>query len=120
MHLLHMLFWLLVAHCFADYAGQGDFLANAKNRNTAVGKQFWVWGLPSHALIHAGFVTAITGSYMLGLIEFLAHGVIDSLKCDNKISYHQDQFLHVMCKVIYVASIAIWPDHYTSFLPLPS
>lgn len=104
-----MLFWLLVGHCYFDYAGQGDFLAVIKNHNTEVGKGLWVWGLPSHAMLHAASVALFTGYISLGLAEAVIHALVDRLKCNTKISYHADQWAHVMCKVVWAAiAVFLW------------
>lgn len=108
-----LLFWLLVGHSLCDYPLQGDFLAQAKNRNSAVGANIWKWALPAHAMIHGGCVALLTGSLVLGCLEALFHGWIDFLKCDNRITYGQDQFLHVVCKVIWVLILMLL------HLPLP-
>jgi hypothetical protein len=97
-----LFFLLLIGHAIADFALQNDFMAMAKNHTTDLGKQFWHWVLPAHALIHSGFVYMITGSFTLTLVEFIAHSVIDFAKCDGEISLNMDQFLHIACKALYV------------------
>lgn len=104
--LFELLFALMVGHCIADYALQNDFVAQAKNHTTALGKQFWLWVLPAHGMIHAGFVYGITGSFVLGLFELAAHTIIDWLKCDGRIGFNTDQWLHVLCKVVWISLIA--------------
>lgn len=99
-----MLFVLAVCHSLADYPLQGDFLSQGKNRNTPLGKLFWPYALSSHALIHGGFVFAVTGSVTLGLLETVIHAGTDWLKCENKISMLTDQLIHYVCKVIWVAA----------------
>jgi hypothetical protein len=103
---LQALFWLLVGHALADYPLQGDWLSKAKNHTLAdklvPGQTIWFLALLSHAMIHAGFVVLITGSYALGFVEFICHAVIDDAKCDGGLTYNQDQLLHIGCKVIYV------------------
>jgi hypothetical protein len=91
----------LFVHALADYPLQGEFLANGKNRHTPLGKSIWIYCLPSHSMIHAGFVFLVTGNLVLGMGEFLAHLVIDFLKCERKISFRIDQVLHCFCKVIW-------------------
>lgn len=117
MNFIHLLFWLLIGHSVCDYPLQGDFLAQAKNRHTALGKLFWPWALPTHALIHAGAVAFVTGSLTLGFVEFIAHSLIDFMKCENKLTFSQDQILHVLCKVAYAICVArsIVPTHPFSF-----
>lgn len=103
---LPMVAFLLVAgHCLADYALQSDFLAQAKNRNTDIGKVFWKHGLFAHSAIHGLVVAVITGSWMLAIAETICHGVIDFLKCENKISLNVDQALHYACKALWFAVI---------------
>lgn len=101
-----ILFWLLVGHALADYPLQGDFLAKAKNRAAPIDGVPWGQALAAHALIHAGFVVAVTGSLWLGLAEFVAHAIIDDAKCRGRIGFNSDQLLHVMCKVAWVAIAA--------------
>lgn len=98
-----MLFWLLVGHALADYPLQGDFLAKAKNGLAPIAGVPWWQALSAHALIHAGFVAAITGSIWLGLAEFSAHWWIDNAKCRGRIGFNVDQLLHVACKVFWAA-----------------
>jgi hypothetical protein len=43
----------------------------------------------------------ITGSFLLCLIEFTAHWIIDVLKCSGKTNFHQDQLMHYFCKLSY-------------------
>lgn len=102
MHDFVILFFLLIfAHALADYPLQGDFLAQAKNRNTAVGKVFWPHALFAHSVIHGGFVLVLTGSIGMAIAESVIHGITDWLKCDNKISLNQDQVIHITCKLLW-------------------
>jgi hypothetical protein len=96
-----LVFWLLVGHALADFPLQGDFLARGKDHTTEFGKQWWHIALPAHAMIHAGAVALVTHDTTLGIIEFFAHGLIDFLKCDKRISVEFDQTLHIGCKVVY-------------------
>lgn len=109
-HLVEVFFLLLAGHCLADYPLQGDFLATAKNHRTDVGRVLWVWALPSHGVIHGAFVYVITGAPMLGAMEVVAHCIIDRAKCANRITYGQDQILHITCKVIWLAIYAQLPQ----------
>lgn|SRR5690625_5283055 len=101
----HIMFLLIAAHALADYPLQGDFLAQAKNRHTDIGKHIWPHGLIAHSFIHGGFVFVVTGSAVLGVFEIVAHAVTDWLKCENKISYTVDQAIHIGCKVLWSALI---------------
>lgn len=96
---------MLAAHALCDYPLQGDFLAQAKNRHTPIGKTFWPHALTCHALIHGGAVALITGSVVLGIGETLCHWVIDWGKCENLYGIHTDQALHVGCKVGWFAAM---------------
>jgi hypothetical protein len=102
-----LLFLLLVGHALADYPLQGDFLAQAKNRNTAIGKVFWPHALAAHSVIHGGFVLLLTGSLWLALTEVFVHAITDWLKCEGQLSLNQDQAVHVACKVIYAAAVVL-------------
>jgi hypothetical protein len=93
---------MLIGHALADYPLQGDFLSRGKVRNSNFGS-WWPWLLGSHALIHGGFVWAITGSMTIGLAEVGAHAAIDFLKCERRIGFHADQTLHVICKLLWAA-----------------
>ncbi len=91
-------FILLAAHCLADFPLQGDFLAKIKDpsRNTP---EFWVIGLFSHSVIHAGAVLVITGYLSLALVQFFTHFAIDYSKCrywfgEGDKSFVIDQLLH--------------------------
>jgi len=99
----------------ADYPLQGDFIARGKNRNSpqpplADGRSdstpVWVYLMGAHSLIHAGFVWAISGLFVLAVAEFVLHFLIDVLKCENITSFAVDQWLHLGCKGVYVIVIA--------------
>lgn len=109
-----LLFALFIGHALADFPLQGDFIARGKNRHNAptnvpIGQKpvnVWVHCLTAHALIHAGFVWAITGCVWLGVIEMVLHWMIDFAKCENWTNPHTDQLLHIACKVGYVLVLA--------------
>ena len=107
-------FALLVGHALADYPLQGDFVARAKNPHDpsfANAPRFtWQIVLTMHALIHGGMVALVTGSLGLGLAEMAAHWAIDHMKNEGKLSFMEDQALHLVCKAwwlccLYVASV---------------
>lgn len=106
---LSMLGFLIVGHALADYPLQGDFLARAKNRAAPVAGVPWWQALGAHALIHAGMVAVITGVWWLGFAEFAAHCLTDDAKCTGRITFNQDQAIHVACKVAWV--LAAWSLH---------
>ncbi|WP_374660898.1 DUF3307 domain-containing protein [Phenylobacterium sp.] len=94
---------LLLAHALADYPLQGDFLSKAKNRTAPIPGVPWQQALGAHAVIHGGFVGAITGLWWLGVAEAVAHWLTDDAKCRGRISFNQDQAIHIACKVLWVA-----------------
>lgn len=96
-----MLVLLLAAHALADYPLQGDFLAKAKNRMAPIPYVPWQQALGAHAAIHAGFVALITGIWWLAILEFIAHSLIDDAKCQGRISFNEDQGLHILCKAAW-------------------
>ncbi len=107
-----MLFALIIGHALADYPLQGKFLAIRKNRHIKpleyggdVPGIIWVYCLSAHSLVHAGAVWLVTGSVVFGFIEFVVHWLIDFAKCEKWTTFHQDQGLHLLSKVIYVAVI---------------
>lgn len=107
MMFLTLFFLLVFAHMLADYPLQGDFLAQAKNRNTAIGKVFWPHALFAHSMIHGGFVMLLTGSIWMAMAELVIHGITDWLKCEGKITLNIDQAIHIGCKVIW-AGLTVW------------
>jgi hypothetical protein len=100
-----LLFLLLAGHALGDYAFQSDFLAEAKNRHTEIGAEYWVAALPAHALIHGVLVFAITGSVALGLAETVAHGIVDWCKSEGWIGFRADQGLHALCKILWLVLV---------------
>lgn len=96
---------MLTGHAIADYPLQGDFLAKAKNRYAPIPGVPWYQALGAHAVIHGGFVLAITGSLTLGIAEAAIHFLIDDTKCRGRISYNTDQFLHIACKAVWALAL---------------
>lgn len=96
-------FKLLVGHALADYPLQGDFIGKFKSWQVAspIPETIWPWLLSAHALIHGGFVYAITGHLWMGIAETLIHWMIDFAKCSGWTNFHADQTLHVICKVAW-------------------
>ena len=94
---------LIFGHAMADYPLQGDFLAKAKNRFAPLAGTPWYQALGAHAAIHAGSVGIITGSLFLSVCEFIAHCLIDDAKCAGRLTFNQDQALHIACKVLWIA-----------------
>lgn len=94
-----LVFLLLAAHALCDYPLQGDFLSRTKNRSNPLPGVPWYQALGAHALIHGGAVAVLTGFWWLGVAEVIAHFVIDDAKCCGRLSFNQDQLLHVACKL---------------------
>lgn len=62
-------YWsMLAAHFFLDYAGQGDFMAKAKNHTAPIVGVSSTSVLGAHAYLHGFAVGAITGSFVFGLV----------------------------------------------------
>lgn len=102
-----LLFALLIAHALCDFPLQGDFLSPFKNHRVAtVGDVIWPYCLTAHALIQAGGVWLVTGRVEFAVIEFVVHWLIDYAKSEGGIDWHQDQAIHVLCKVFYVSAVA--------------
>lgn len=107
--MLQTFFMLIAAHCLADYALQGDFMAKAKSRLYPIPGVPWYQAMGAHATIHGGFVALITGVPLLGIFEGVCHFVIDDLKCQGRLSFNQDQALHVLCKIVWVVLLLTIP-----------
>ena len=111
---LEMFFLLLAGHAVCDYALQSRDMARAKNRNIkndwlppfSPPQAIWPFVLTAHALIHGGAVALVTNSVWCGIFETLAHGTIDFLKCEGRLTMRQDQFLHIFCKGVYVCVLS--------------
>ncbi len=98
---------LVAAHALFDYALQGDFMAKAKNPAAPIPGVPWYQPMSAHCFIHATAVYLITGTIVAGIFEFVAHFVIDYMKCTGNLSYNQDQFLHLACKAGYVLALVL-------------
>lgn len=98
---------LLAGHALCDYPLQGDFLAKAKNRANPIPGVPWYQALGAHALIHGGMVALVTKSPWMGVAETVIHAVTDDLKCKGRLSFDQDQAIHVACKLLWAALSAL-------------
>ncbi len=92
---------LLGAHWFFDYAGQGDFMAKAKNPTAPIDGVPWRHVLIAHAGIHGAAAALITGLWWIFLLEYVAHYGIDELKCRGGITFAEDQGAHIVCKLAW-------------------
>jgi hypothetical protein len=102
-----MLIALLGAHFFFDFAGQGDFMAKAKNEHQRIPGVPWFNVMSAHCAIHGAAAALITGIWWIFWLEFIAHLWTDCAKCDGKISFRMDQFIHLACKFAWFG-IAVW------------
>lgn len=105
--MIQLLALLVFAHYLMDYPLQGDFLARAKNRMNPVPHVPWRHAMAAHAFLHAGAVYFILGLWWIAVLEFVAHFIIDDLKCRGEITYHRDQVLHLACKFVWVILAAM-------------
>lgn len=96
---------LAMAHFVADFALQSDRMAVEKcpGQGLVLG---WGWWLCAHAAIHGFFVGWLTGMPLLGLAEWLLHGLIDLGKCRRRFGMGVDQVLHLVCKLAW-AGVAL-------------
>ena len=93
-----MLIALLGAHYYFDYAGQGDFMAKAKNPAAPIPGVPWRTVLGAHAGIHAAAAALITGLWPVFFAEYVAHYFTDKAKCNGHIGFRTDQAIHIACK----------------------
>ena len=105
---MELLFLFLVGHAVCDFVLQGEVMGTNKSRRknscAAHGPGFppWYYWLSAHALTHGGAVFLIAGSWSLGALETVLHAGIDHLKCEERLSFNQDQALHLACKLVYL------------------
>lgn len=103
-----MILIMIFFHFLIDYPGQGDFLSKAKNRFNPVPGVPWYQAMTAHAFMHGFVVWFMTGSLILFVFEFFAHFIIDDLKCAGKLSFNEDQILHIMLKIAYVLGLFLF------------
>ena len=102
-----LFFKLLIGHAVCDFVLQSDTMARAKDRHSEMARTrssnfpAWYYWLTAHALVHGGAVYLLTGNVVFGLLETVLHWTIDFSKCEKRINFHQDQALHVLCKIAY-------------------
>lgn len=98
---------LVGAHALADYPLQGDFLARAKSRAAPIPGVPWWQALGAHVAIHGAAVALLTGIAWLGVAEAAIHWLTDDAKCRGRLTFNQDQAIHLTCKACWWA-IAVW------------
>jgi len=99
-----MLIQLIVGHILCDFPLQGDFVSKWKNRHVVLeGKQTEIWWLilTYHAIIHGYMVFLITTNPYFGCAECIIHWLTDFTKCEGKLTFNQDQFIHLACKLLW-------------------
>lgn len=99
---------LVVGHYFGDFVFQTEYMSKAKSRTNPLAGTPWQHALAAHCAIHGGVVWAVTGSVWLGLAEAAVHACIDDAKCAHRLTYTQDQALHLSCKALWVALSFAW------------
>lgn len=92
---------LVLAHFITDYALQGAVMDISKNRRTVTGKTMWRNALPAHCAINAAGVVMITFNPLIGVGEFIAHGLTDFLRTEGRYNFHIDQAIHIGTKLIW-------------------
>lgn len=97
---------LLFCHYLFDYPLQGDFIARAKNSTNPIPGVPWYQVMFAHTFMHGAAVTFVTGMWTLGLLEMLVHWYTDHLKCNGKLTFNQDQGIHIVSKLVW-AYVAI-------------
>lgn len=123
MNYFESLMVLLFLHALADFAFQSDAMARGKNRNTeekqriiwinelkrdpAKFKKCWFYWLSAHGLIQGGLIFIMFGNIWIFMIEVVSHVIVDFIKCEEKISPHHDQAIHVGLKFIYAIILVI-------------
>jgi Protein of unknown function (DUF3307) len=110
--LLFLLVFFVAGHALMDFALQGDAMANCKCRkaNHPLQKAVpWYYWLSAHAILHGAMVGAIVHwakfdpptAAAYALLEALIHWLIDVAKCEGRTNIHQDQALHILCKIAW-------------------
>ena len=98
---MSLFFALLFFHFLFDYPLQGDFLSRAKNSSNPIPGVPWYHAMFAHTFMHGAAVTFVTGMWTLGLLEMLVHWFTDHMKCNNKLTFNQDQAIHIICKLVW-------------------
>lgn len=96
-----LLIALIGGHFLADYPLQGDFLSKAKNRTAPIPGVPWQQALGAHSFLHGAAVALLTGIWWLCLLEAAIHWLTDDAKCRGRLSFNQDQAIHLVCKVLW-------------------
>lgn len=93
--MIKIIILFIMCHMIGDYVLQTDFIAKTKGSN-------W-YHLFVHAVLYCVPFTIIFGLTWELLAIFIVHMIVDPLKArTNKITYTQDQLLHLLCVVFYL------------------
>lgn len=103
---LDVLLVLIMAHWVGDFGLQSDRMAVEKVPGCDATLP-WYWWLLGHAATHGLLVALIIGSAWLGVLELIAHAVIDWCKGRFGFRLALDQMLHVLCKFIWVMMLSM-------------
>lgn len=95
---------MLAGHYIADAILQPGYLSQAKRSEDT--RTRWT-ALAIHGAAHGFFVAILTGEGALGTLEAIAHAAIDRGKGRGWYGMRTDQALHVLCKVAWVAAVAV-------------
>jgi hypothetical protein len=106
LHPLSLLLLLWMAHFLCDFGLQNDRMAREKCPGCDHTLP-WGWWLTAHGAIHGLAVGLLTGLPLLGVAETAIHALIDHSKCRGRISFTADQTLHLFCKGLWVALLAL-------------
>jgi len=110
MIMLELIARIFFAHAIADYALQNNRLNRWKNVNEAIPvieKPTWVFALTAHAMTNGAVLYLMTGNITLGIVETILHWFIDLFRCNEIYSFHVDQALHLITKIVYIVLLIL-------------
>src|SRR5882757_1823110 len=99
-HAGQMLFLMIAGHAFADFGLQDAYQSQAKRAD--FNPSGWFHALLCHSLIHGGIVALVTGQWMIGVAETVAHAMIDYGKGRKWYGTTADQTMHIGYKIIWM------------------
>lgn len=98
---------LVAGHFLCDFPLQGPYMSETKNQfkdQPGIPSGLILFG---HASIHGAFVAIVTGQAIFGYVELVIHAIIDHIKCSGRITFFQDQTIHLLCKMIYFLILVV-------------
>mgnify|MGYP001616556929 CR=1 FL=1 len=101
--MLQIFFSLLIAHAITDVFLQSERMEIRKTRKA--GGEHWLYWMFAHSLLNGLGVWGATGIVSLGVIETIAHFLIDLGKSEGRYNVHVDQLLHLISKIGWTLSI---------------